>query len=162
MRRGIRDRGAVFAVFDAARAAADRSGEWRNWNYLTIQVQLAVERYQFEGVAACPIAPDSPSADTGGGRACDGMGQGQRPDPGPNSRDPVLELGLVALGRSSAAGPEYSSRFQTNPPARSWRASMTPWQEALFPVSESTRKRPLRRICPRNSAQAEFRMNKNE
>lgn len=48
VRRGILDPGSVFAVFDAARAAADRSGEWRNWSYLTIQVQLAVERYQFE------------------------------------------------------------------------------------------------------------------
>jgi hypothetical protein len=47
-RKGIRDLGDVFAVFDAARAAADRSGEWRNWSYLTIQVQLAVERHQLD------------------------------------------------------------------------------------------------------------------
>lgn len=66
---------------------------------------------------------------------------------------------VVHRNRVKIMKPQYSSRFQTNPPARSWRASVTPWQEALFPVSESTRKRPLRRICPRNSAQAEFRMN---
>jgi hypothetical protein len=47
-RKGIRDLGDVFAVFDAARAGADRSGEWRNWNFLTVQVQLAAERYQFD------------------------------------------------------------------------------------------------------------------
>ncbi len=48
VRKGILDLGDVFAVFDAARAAADRSGEWRNWSYLTIQVQLAAERYRLE------------------------------------------------------------------------------------------------------------------
>jgi hypothetical protein len=48
VRKRIRDLGDVFAVFDAARAAADRTGEWRNWSYLTIQVQLAAEKHEFD------------------------------------------------------------------------------------------------------------------
>jgi helix-turn-helix protein len=34
----------IFAVLDAAVHAATRSGEWRNWAFLTLQVQLAAER----------------------------------------------------------------------------------------------------------------------
>jgi hypothetical protein len=34
----------IFALLDWARAAADRSGEWRNWSFLTLQIQLAAER----------------------------------------------------------------------------------------------------------------------
>jgi hypothetical protein len=34
----------IFSVLDIARAAADRSGEWRNWAFLTLQIQLAAER----------------------------------------------------------------------------------------------------------------------
>jgi hypothetical protein len=44
--RGIREPDDVFAVLDRARSAADRLGEWRNWAYLTLQIQLAVERFQ--------------------------------------------------------------------------------------------------------------------
>ncbi len=36
----------VFSVFDAARGAADRSGPWRNWAFLTLQVQLSAERFR--------------------------------------------------------------------------------------------------------------------
>src|SRR5262249_16695428 len=50
--RGIHDPRHVFAVLDAARAAADRSGEWRNWNFLTIQVQLAAERFEVDKSAS--------------------------------------------------------------------------------------------------------------
>ena len=48
VRRGVDDVVGIFALFDAARAAADRSGEWRSWNFLTIQIQLAAERFQVE------------------------------------------------------------------------------------------------------------------
>ena len=34
----------IFALLDSARVAADRSGEWRNWSFLTLQIQLAAER----------------------------------------------------------------------------------------------------------------------
>ena len=43
----IRGTGEIYAVLDAARKAADQSGEWRAWAYLTIQVQLAAERHDF-------------------------------------------------------------------------------------------------------------------
>jgi hypothetical protein len=42
--RDINEPEAIVAVMDAARKAADRSGDWRAWSYLTIQVQLACER----------------------------------------------------------------------------------------------------------------------
>jgi hypothetical protein len=34
----------IFSVLDIARAAADRASDWRNWSFLTLQIQLAVER----------------------------------------------------------------------------------------------------------------------
>lgn len=34
----------IFAVLDTALNAANRMGEWRNWAFLTLQVQLAAER----------------------------------------------------------------------------------------------------------------------
>jgi hypothetical protein len=42
--RGVEEASKVFAVLDSAPAAADRSGEWRNWSFLTLQIQLASER----------------------------------------------------------------------------------------------------------------------
>ena len=42
--RGLISLKDVFAVLDAALIAVDRSGEWRNWNFLTIQVQFAAEK----------------------------------------------------------------------------------------------------------------------
>lgn len=36
----------VFSVLDAARAAADRCGRWRNWAFLTLQIQLSAERWE--------------------------------------------------------------------------------------------------------------------
>ena len=42
--RDIYEPEAISAVMDTAREAADRSGDWRAWSYLTIQVQLAGER----------------------------------------------------------------------------------------------------------------------
>jgi hypothetical protein len=51
--RGIAKAETVFAVLDAAVNAAARSGEWRNWSFLTLQVQLAAERLP----AVSPAAP---------------------------------------------------------------------------------------------------------
>lgn len=42
--RGVGAPAEVFAVLDAACARADRSGEWRNWAFLTLQVQLVAEK----------------------------------------------------------------------------------------------------------------------
>lgn len=42
--RGIKKSEDAVAVLDAAIVAATRSGEWRNWAFLTLQVQLAAER----------------------------------------------------------------------------------------------------------------------
>lgn len=42
--RGVKKSEDAVAVLDAATAAATRSGEWRNWAFLTLQVQLAAER----------------------------------------------------------------------------------------------------------------------
>ena len=42
--RGIKKSEDAVAVLDAATVAATRSGEWRNWAFLTLQVQLAGER----------------------------------------------------------------------------------------------------------------------
>lgn len=42
--RGVKRSEDAVAVLDAATAAATRSGEWRNWAFLTLQVQLAAER----------------------------------------------------------------------------------------------------------------------
>lgn len=36
----------IFSVLDAARAAADRCGQWRNWAFLTLQIQLSAERWE--------------------------------------------------------------------------------------------------------------------
>jgi hypothetical protein len=54
--RGIREPDEIFAVLDAAVTAATRSGEWRNWAFLTLQVQLAAER-----LPKLPLAPSSPT-----------------------------------------------------------------------------------------------------
>jgi hypothetical protein len=43
--RGINDEEQVHSVLDAARTAADRFGQWRNWGFLTLQVQLAAENF---------------------------------------------------------------------------------------------------------------------
>jgi hypothetical protein len=45
----------IFGVLDAAVVAASRSGEWRNWAFLTLQVQLAAER----GATCSPVRADS-------------------------------------------------------------------------------------------------------
>ena len=42
--RGIGESDRVFAVMDAACNSAERAGQWRNWAYLTLQIQLAAER----------------------------------------------------------------------------------------------------------------------
>jgi hypothetical protein len=44
--RGLTDEEQIFSVLDAARAAADRCGPWRNWAFLTLQIQLSVERWE--------------------------------------------------------------------------------------------------------------------
>jgi hypothetical protein len=44
--RGLADEEQIFSVLDAARAAADRCGRWRNWAFLTLQIQLSVERWE--------------------------------------------------------------------------------------------------------------------
>jgi hypothetical protein len=45
---------------DDARGAADRSGEWRSWAFLTLQIQLAAERMN---IGAChPVATRSQPA----------------------------------------------------------------------------------------------------
>jgi hypothetical protein len=41
---GIADESQVFGLMDQARAAADRATDWRNWSFLTLQIQLAAER----------------------------------------------------------------------------------------------------------------------
>jgi hypothetical protein len=43
-RAGIEDKDVIVAVLDAARDAADRAGDWRNWSFLTLQIQFAAER----------------------------------------------------------------------------------------------------------------------
>jgi len=43
-RRGVEEASKIIDVLDSALAAADRSGEWRNWAFLTLQIQLAAER----------------------------------------------------------------------------------------------------------------------
>jgi hypothetical protein len=42
--RDIAEPEIIFAVMDSAFTAANRSGEWRNWTFLTMQIQLAAER----------------------------------------------------------------------------------------------------------------------
>jgi hypothetical protein len=42
--RAIAEPEIILVLLDAARAGADRSGEWRNWSFLIFQIQLAAER----------------------------------------------------------------------------------------------------------------------
>jgi hypothetical protein len=51
----------IFAVLDAAMNAATRSGEWRNWAFLTLQVQLAAERLPMPSPA--PLSSTTPPCD---------------------------------------------------------------------------------------------------
>ena len=44
--RGLTEEEQIFSALDAARAAADRCGRWRNWAFLTLQIQLSVERWE--------------------------------------------------------------------------------------------------------------------
>jgi len=57
--RGIVESDRAFAVMDAACNSAERAGEWRNWAYLTLQIQLAAERLH---ASATPLVavPQSP------------------------------------------------------------------------------------------------------
>ena len=43
--RDLTNKEGIYSVLDVARAAADRLGEWRNWGFLTLQIQLAAERF---------------------------------------------------------------------------------------------------------------------
>jgi hypothetical protein len=68
--RGIAEPEIVFAVLDSAATAADRLGAWRNWTFLTLQIQLAAERLpsgarlrQATSPPACPVVKDNPSSD---------------------------------------------------------------------------------------------------
>jgi hypothetical protein len=42
--RGLTDEEQIFPLLDAACAAANRCGRWRNWAFLTLQIQLSDER----------------------------------------------------------------------------------------------------------------------
>ena len=53
--RGIGEFNGVLAVLDSARVAAERSGGWWHWAYLTLQIQLAAERFQTDGIAPRPM-----------------------------------------------------------------------------------------------------------
>jgi hypothetical protein len=44
--RGLTSEEQIFATLDAAREAADRRGPWRNWAFLTLQIQLSAERVE--------------------------------------------------------------------------------------------------------------------
>jgi hypothetical protein len=68
--RGFAEPGNIFAVLDAAVTAATRSGEWRHWAFLTLQVQLAAERLMSVSpdAAACTtpswdVPEEDPSSD---------------------------------------------------------------------------------------------------
>jgi Helix-turn-helix domain len=68
--RGITNSERICAVLDAAMSAATRSGEWRNWAFLTLQVQLATERLTIPSPEPAPLATpacDLPDEDP----ACD-------------------------------------------------------------------------------------------
>jgi hypothetical protein len=44
-RARIKEEEAIYSVLDAARIGADRADCWRNWSFLTLQIQLVTERY---------------------------------------------------------------------------------------------------------------------
>lgn len=56
-RQAIGEPEKIVSVLDAAVTAAGRSGEWRNWAFLTLQVQLAAER--LPNLAPQPAMPAS-------------------------------------------------------------------------------------------------------
>ncbi len=66
--RGIAEPEIIFAVMDSALTAAERFGEWRNWTFLTLQIQLAAERLpsgapprQTTSPLGCAVVKDDPS-----------------------------------------------------------------------------------------------------
>ena len=68
--RGIAEPEIIFAVLDSAVTAADRLGEWRNWTFLTLQIQLAAERVpsgarprQTTSPPGCAVVKDDPTFD---------------------------------------------------------------------------------------------------
>jgi hypothetical protein len=54
--RDIGESDRVFAVMDAARNSAERAGEWRHWVYLTLQIQLAAERWHARGIPRVAVS----------------------------------------------------------------------------------------------------------
>ena len=46
-RARIKDEEAIYALLDAARVGADRADCWRNWSFLTLQIQLAASSIRF-------------------------------------------------------------------------------------------------------------------
>jgi hypothetical protein len=68
--RGIEESRGILAVLDAALVGADRSGRWRHWSYLTLQIQLAAERLQPGKTATLP-ATQSPREPEKEDRGCE-------------------------------------------------------------------------------------------
>jgi hypothetical protein len=63
--RGLTSEEQIFSALDAARAAADRCGPWRNWAFLTLQIQLSAERLEGRTPSGLepPRCPDPPPED---------------------------------------------------------------------------------------------------
>lgn len=57
--RDVTDEEQVYSVLDVARAAADRFGQWRNWGFLTLQIQLAAERLERARTSSVEYYPPS-------------------------------------------------------------------------------------------------------
>jgi hypothetical protein len=58
-RFGVTDAERITVLLDRAHAAANRSGEWRTWSFLTLQIQLAaggMQVYQPSGSMSCTDA----------------------------------------------------------------------------------------------------------
>ena len=52
----------IRSVMENARTAADRTHDWRNWTFLTLQIQLAAERTRSIEAKSRPIVSDVPPA----------------------------------------------------------------------------------------------------
>src|SRR3954454_5435883 len=51
LEQGIEEAGNAEVLVDHAVAAANRSGQWRSWNFLTLQIQIAAERWRASTIA---------------------------------------------------------------------------------------------------------------
>jgi hypothetical protein len=96
----IEEASRVELLVERAITAANRVGQWRSWNFLTLQIQIAAEMSRSTTAAKVRTAEPLEARP----HEADPMEADQKPDPRTNSRDSVPQLGSMKRGSWSDVG----------------------------------------------------------